>query len=201
VFCRSPLPHCQVFVLERFKVSPVPRIGGRAAASALALDDGAALFLSSPAPGPLGLATVYSRAGSNRGNESPRGQLFALARQRRPLWREHSAGSGTFRRFDSCQAHVPWLTGIERCWRERFTFRTRPAPTAAFPRAGRCPIGVDVARRADRRLPEKLLDGLQVSVRSVIRERWPRRRSPPPGLRDFAGCRSAPPRSAGCWRP
>jgi hypothetical protein len=43
------------------------------------LDDGAALFPSPPAPGPLGLATVYSRADSNHGNESPRGQLVALA--------------------------------------------------------------------------------------------------------------------------
>jgi len=39
------------------------------------LDSDAALFPSPPAPGTFALATVYSRAGSNRGNESPRGQL------------------------------------------------------------------------------------------------------------------------------
>jgi len=39
------------------------------------LDSDAALFPSPPAPGTFALATVYSRAGSNRGNESPRRQL------------------------------------------------------------------------------------------------------------------------------
>jgi hypothetical protein len=44
-------------------------------------------------PNPLGVATVYSRAGSNRGNESPRRQLVASAAQGRS-WQEPSAIAG-----------------------------------------------------------------------------------------------------------
>jgi hypothetical protein len=51
-----------------------PALGANVA-SALGSTYGAALFLSSPALGPLGLATVYKPRRFIRDNESPRGQL------------------------------------------------------------------------------------------------------------------------------
>jgi hypothetical protein len=67
---RQPFRHCQPFVPERIRVKPVPGLWGNHASALVSTYD-AALFPYPPALGPLCLATVYSRAGSNPRQREP----------------------------------------------------------------------------------------------------------------------------------
>jgi hypothetical protein len=94
---RQPSVNASLSPLERISKAG-SRPGGERIASALVSTYDAALFPSPPALGPFGLATVYSRAGSNPRQREPTRAACRSAVQRRPLWRERCAGSIPARR-------------------------------------------------------------------------------------------------------